>query len=212
MKSARIILIALFSVFYVCSNAQVFVGGTFGFNTSGGSIRNGNTTTDKMSAYGFNLMPLAGKFLNEKFAAGIGLNISLTGSTNPGNPEIVSRSSSFGFVPFVRYYAITFNKFSVYGQGNVGFSISGSSTKVGGTSADGPRTNTLSLNVFPGLSYDLNEKLSLETSLSFFNLGYYYSTATSAAINDRTSSFNIGGGLGNLFTIGNIKVGAIYKF
>jgi len=212
MKSDRIFLIAFFCFFCVSLNAQVFVGGNFSLNTSGGHNTTGTTKTDNPSSFGFNLSPKAGIFLSEKFAAGAALDISYSGTKTPGNPETASKSSTIGIIPFLRYYAIKFNKFSVFGQGNLGLSFSNSSTKTGGTTTDGPKTTRLYLNIVPGLAYDLTEKLSLETSLNFLSFGYYHTTSDDGNSKDITSSFGIGAGLDNIVTVGNISIGAIYKF
>ncbi len=64
----------------------------------------------------------------------------------------------------------------------------------------------------PGLAYDLTDRLSLETSLNFLSLGYYNTTEKNGASKDKTTSFNIGAGLDNIVTVGNISIGAIYRF
>ena len=173
MKSAKFLLIALFSIFYVSLNAQNFVGGNFGLNTTGGSTSNGTSTTDKPSSYSFDLTPKAGMFLYEKLAVGAALDISFSGTKTPGNVVTTYKSSTIGLIPFFRYYAITLDKFSVFGQGNIGLLFSNSTTKVGGTSTEGPKTTRVYINVMPGLAYDLTERLSLETSFNFLSFGYY---------------------------------------
>jgi hypothetical protein len=212
MKASRISLIALFSFVCVSLSAQVFVGGNFSLNASGGSTSSGTSTTKNPSSFSFNLSPKAGIFLSEKFAVGSALDISFTGTKTPGNTEISSTSSTIGIVPFLRYYAIKMNKFSVFGQGNIGLSLSNSSSKIGATSMDGPKTTRLFLSIYPGLSYDISDKLSLETSLNILSFGYSYNITTHNSEKDKTSSFNIGAGLGNIVSVGAISIGAIYKF
>lgn len=212
MKNYRWILIGLFTFFCVSLNAQFFVGGNFNLNTSGGSTDNGTTTTDDPSSFNFNLSPKIGKFLSEKIAVGAALNVTFSRTKTPGINEIISKSSTYGIVPFLRYYAIKMDKFSVFGQGNIGLSFSGSSTKVGGTSTDGPTTTNIYLNVMPGLAYDVNDKLSLETSLNILSFGYYNTTVKNGSVKDKTSSFNFGAGLSNVVSVGNLTIGAIYKF
>ena len=212
MKSGKTFLIALFSFFYVSLTAQIFVGGNIGFHTSGGSFYNGTITTDKPTTYNFNVSPKVGKFLYEKLAVGAALDISFAGSKTPGNTEIISKTSTVGLVPFLRYYAIKLNKFSVFGQGNLGLIFSNSTRKEGGVLTDEPKTTMLYLNIFPGLAYDLSDKLSLETSLNFLSFGYYNTTTKNGSSRDKTSNFDLRAGLDNIVTVGNITIGAIYKF
>lgn len=90
--------------------------------------------------------------------------------------------------------------------------FSNSSTKSGGSTTNGPKATNVYLTFYPGLSYDLNDKLSLETTLNILSFGYIYVTNKADTYTDNTSSFNIGAGLGNIVSIGAITVGAIYKF
>jgi outer membrane protein len=212
MKSIKIVLIALFSLFYVSLNAQLFIGGSFGLHGSGGNTDDGTTTTDKTSSFGFSISPRVGKFLTEKVAVGLEVDFNYNHSKTPGVNEVISNSSTIGFSPFLRYYVISFNKFSVFGQGNVGLSFSGSSTKTNGTSNDGPKITRISLNIAPGLAYDLSDKLSLETSLHFLGLGFDESISKQGTSTDRNSNFNFNAGLDNISQLGAITIGAIYKF
>jgi opacity protein-like surface antigen len=212
MRSCRLITVALFSFFYVCSSAQNFVGGDFGVSATGGSVKNQNLTTDKSSSLTLGLSPKIGKFINEKVAAGLGLSLSLNQTKTPGNVNVITTSTGLGLNPFVRYYAARFNKFSVFGEGTLDLSFSTSKTKVGNTTSNGPKTNEIGLGIAPGLSYDLSNKLSLETALHFMGFGYTYSSEVSGNSTDRSSTFNLGAGLNHIATLGSVSIGAIYKF
>lgn len=100
MKSSRVSLIVLFSVFCIGLNAQVFIGGNFGFNISDDKTNDGGATINKSSNYSLSLSPKIGKFLSEKTAIGFALNISLSGNTAGVNPETISKSSSWEVVFF----------------------------------------------------------------------------------------------------------------
>lgn len=208
MKSSSFFSIVLFSFFCISLNAQVFIGGNFGFNTTNHKSGDGNKTSN----YSFNLSPSVGKFLSEKFAIGAALDISLSGNTAGVNPENTSNSSSLGGSLFLRYYAIKWDKFSVFVQGNIGLAFSNSISKVDGSTTDGPKNTELYLSVYPGLSYDISDKLSLQTSLNILSLGYNYTTTKIGTNTGNSSNFNIGAGLSNIVSISAITVGAIYKF
>ena len=211
MKSCKVFLIVLFSFICISLNAQVFVGGSVRFNTSNNE-HNGATTTFKTSNYSLNLGPYMGKFLSEKLAVGLALDISLSGNKTDVNTETISKSSGIGISPFLRFYALKWNKFSVYGQGNIGLEFSNSSVKTGGTTTDEPKNTVTYLSIYPGLSYDITDKLSLQTSLNILSLGYNYVITREGSSKDKASSFNIGAGLGNIVSINAITIGAIYKF
>ncbi len=212
MKSTRFIFTGLLIFLCFSLNAQVFIGGNFSFKASGGSIDDGSTTTDKISSFSIDLLPKVGKFMSEEVAVGAALSISYGHVRMPGVNEVVSKSHTVGIVPFMRYYPLKINKFSIYGQANVGLLFTGSNTKSGGTTTDGPSTTSFYINVFPGLAYELNERLSLETSLNFLSFGYHNNTTKNGAVKDKTSTFNIGAGIDNIISVGSITIGAIYKF
>jgi outer membrane protein len=211
MKSCRVLLSVLFIFIYIGLNAQVFVGGSVRFNTSN-SEHNGTTTANKVSNYSLDLSPRVGKFLSEKLAIGLALDISLSGNKSDVNSETLSRSSGIGINPFLRYYAIKWNKISVFGQGNIGLAFSNSIVKSDGITTDGPKVTRIFLSISPGLSYDISEKLSLETSLNILSFGYNYVITKDGSTKDKTSNFNLGAGLGNIVSVGAITIGAIYKF
>lgn len=213
MKSYRIILAALFLIFLSTGlKAQIFTGGSIGLGLSGGKSDNGAEVTDKPSHFYFEFSPEIGKFLSEKVAAGISLNLNYTRINNNSEIESLNMSSAYGVTPFLRYYAIKAGKFSAFGQANLGFSYSSSKSKNGAITTDGPKTSKLSFDIYPGLAFDVNEKLSLETYINVLNLGYSLETAVNGDNRSTSSGFNLGGGLDNIATIGNIRIGAIYKF
>jgi hypothetical protein len=212
MKSCRIALIALLALLSTGLNAQVFVGGNFNMNLSGGKNDNGTSITDRPSSFSLGLSPKFGKFLSEKAAVGVSLNFAMASSNNHANTETVVNSSSFGVSPFLRYYAIKMSKFSVFGQGSIGFSYASSKTKFGTDVTDGPKTTSFSLSIVPGVAFDLNEKLSLETSINVLGFGLSQNMQKAGNSKETSTNLNLGAGLGNIVNTGNITIGAIYKF
>ena len=211
MKSNLILLLTL-SFFCISLNAQVFVGGNIGFNTGKQKSLDGSVTTGKGSNFNLDLSPNVGKFLSEKVAVGIALDISFSQNTDGVSTETTTKSSSIGASPFLRYYAVKWNKLALYGQGNLGFDLSNSTVTTGGSTSDGPKQTSLYLTFSPGLSYDVTEKLSLITSINILNFGYNYHITKDGTTKTTASNFNIGGGLGNIVSVGAISVGAYYKF
>ncbi len=210
MKSCKVFLIAICSFVFINTSAQVFVGGNAGFNTSNNNLQ--GMPAQKSFGYNLNLRPNVGKFLSEKLAIGLALDYSLSYNKTDGNNETISKSSGIGVSPFLRYYAVKWNKFSIYGQGNIGLEFSKSSVKRGGTINDGPKTTSTYLSIFPGLAYDISEKLSIETSLNILSVGYSHSTSKEDDFTDKRSNFNFGAGLSNIVSLNAITIGAIYKF
>lgn len=211
MRTNKILLVVIFSFYYFIANAQIFVGGNFSLNTTSDNSDNGTTKT-KSSNFNIDFSPMAGKFLSEKIAVGVALDLSFSGMNSGVNNDLVERMSTIGINPFLRYYAVKWNKFSIFGQGNIGLAFSGSTVKSGNETSDGPKSTQVTLKVYPGLSYDINEKFSLETSLNFLNFGYVYTHSKSSTSTSNHSGLILGAGLSNIVWVGDITVGAIYKF
>lgn len=212
MKSFRIVTTMFFFFGVISLNAQVFVGGSLGFNSTGGTVDNGTSTTDKPSTFNFNISPFVGKFASENLAYGLALNYVAGRTESAGTPVTVNTSSTFGITPFLRYYAVRMSKFSVFGQGNIGYSFSTSKEKTDGVSVDGPKRSMIYINIFPALSYEVSKKFSLETSFNIFNFGLSFTSVKTGDNIDKTTNFGVGAGLNNIVRLGDITIGAIYKF
>jgi hypothetical protein len=211
MKSYHVIILALSFFFCINIDAQYFAGGNFSLNASSDKTDQG-TTTFKNSNSNFNLYPSVGEFFSEKIAIGLALNISFSSSTSGSNTETKTQSSAIGASPFIRYYAIKWNKLSLFGQGNIGFAFSNSSQTLDGTETDEPKDYRYYFNIYPGLSYDISDKLQLQSSINILSFGYNYTVTKDDLTKSSSSDFNMGAGLSNIASINGITIGAIYKF
>jgi hypothetical protein len=211
MRSNRAFIIFLLSLFCINLNAQLFIGGSVRFNSSN-TNHNGTASAYKTSTYDIMIMPRIGKFLTEKLAIGLDLDLAFNGQKTDLNPGSNSNSYGLGLSPFLRFYALRWNKFSVYGEGNLGMSFSISKNKVAGVISNGPKNALISLGIHPGLSYDISKKISLETSLNFLSLGYNYSISKNGSSTDKSLNYNFGAGLGNIISLNAITIGGIFKF
>ena len=202
MKLNRI-LTTVFCFFLALSvNAQAFIGGDARLSLlSSGSGSNSHSNS-------FVLSPMAGNFITENVATGLEVSLSLVSN---GTASDKNNSTQFTINPFVRYYAIRWNKISLFGQGNVGLSYSSSTTVVGGIKTTGPKSTEIYLSIQPGLSFDATERISLETTISLFGLGADYRTIKDGTIS-HTSSFHAGASLDNIANTNSITIGLIYKF
>jgi len=207
-----VLFVALLLGLSLSSYAQRFVGGSVGLSHSAGTREAENTSTELPNETSFSLAPIGGMFLSERLAVGLQLTYHHGAERTPGEVLTVSRNSIFGFVPFVRYYALSLNKFHLFAQGNLGFTTSRDVLEVGATTTRGPRANTFLISVRPALAFDLSEKVSLEASITGLNFGYSLTSVKDGAITDRRSNFNMGANLGHILDIDNINIGAIIKF
>ena len=155
-----------------------------------------------------------GVFVSDKLAMGIELDLLALRSKEGADKESIVKESTIGFSPFVRYYALNWNKFSVYGQGNIGVAFSKSKEEYGSDVYNGPKETEFYIRFHPGLSYDISDKFSLETSINLLSIGFNHSVIKDDDddYRENISNFNLGAGLDDIVTIGAIKIGAIYKF
>lgn len=211
-----IFISVLLIVTTISANAQYFAGGSFGFNATGGKIKVDGESTDKTSTRTFSFTPKVGYVLSEKFCLGLELNLTTSRVKTPGNPDEIEKSFTFGLAPFARYYAFRMNKLALFAQGNIGFSTTTTKNKVGSTTTDGPKTNTFGFGAYPGISYDLNDRISFEAVVNGFNFGFTSSVVkekvAGADVKDVSNTFGFGVDLNNIATTGFITIGAIVKF
>jgi hypothetical protein len=213
-KSVFLLIITIVTSFYL--NAQFFTGGSIGFSSSGGKEDYGNGERDKTSCLSGEFSPLAGYFLSDNLAAGVGLQVSADRTKTPpyieGGDETIETENSIGFAPFVRYYAVHFNKFSIFGQAQAGVTMESGKTKVGDTETDGPKTTTIGFNVLPAVAFEVGDHILLEAYINLLKFGFSSETEKYNNSKETTNNFNFGISTNNIVTSGAISVGAIYKF
>lgn len=195
----------------VVSNAQLFIGGSVSMSASAGNTENNGTTVDEPSNFTSAINPVAGFILSDRFWAGLALGWSIDHYNSRGNPEFISNATQFQIAPFVRYYAILLNRFSVYGEAKSGVSIGSEHTKTDGNTEEGPKTTLLFLNITPGMAYDLSDRVQLNAYLNLFNIGLSHKIEKDNDIIERNSSVSFSAGLSNLVTTGAISIGAIIR-
>jgi len=211
MKQYKLILTGFFILLSAGLNAQLFVGGDASLITTSGKHEN-TQNSYTTSNYDIGISPIAGKFLSDKVALGAGVNLGLTGYKNDMVADNRRIDYSIGVNPFIRYYAVRWNKLSLFGQGNIGVTFSGSKIKTGGTTTNGPSESMFTLSCYPGLSYDIGERLSLESTIGIFNLSYNYTLSKDNGNTVKASTFGFGAGIDRIVTLGSVSIGAIYRF
>lgn len=216
MKRIPVVILLLTIVSSCYLNAQLFTGGSIGLSTSGGKQDYGAGEQDKTSYMNLDFSPMVGYFLSDNLAAGLKIQLSMDKTTTPpfteGGDETVNTETEIGFVPFVRYYAVTFDKFSLFGQVQAGVTMGTEKTKTGSTEVEGPKTTTILFNVLPAVAFEASDHLMLEAYINLFRFGFTAETEKEGNNKETTNSFNFGLSTNNIFTTGAVSVGAIYKF
>lgn len=206
-------MISLLSFLCIGVNAQYFAGGSINLSTTHSTDEIGTTTTVDAKSFSTGISPAVGMFLSDKLAIGLELNTGFSKRETGVDTKTITKTTYFGVSPFVKYYMVKWNKLSLYGQGTMRTGFSTTNIESGLTETES-KTTSIGFSVFPGLSYDLSDKLSLQTSLNFLGLSCIYNVEKDDDFDAKTSytSFGLNADMDNIVTIGNITIGAIYKF
>ncbi|MBN1769457.1 MAG: hypothetical protein JXR50_10695 [Prolixibacteraceae bacterium] len=216
MKKSLFVLLALL-VLSVFAHGQLFVGGSFNYNTKGGTMKNipesGSTTTvdlEKVTEFAFN--PQVGMFMADNLAVGVGLIYESLSTSDGDNKD---SETSIGLAPFARYYFADFNKFRMFATATLAISSGSSKETSSGTTIEGPKSSVISLNLAPTVSYSLTKNIELEVGLHFMDVGYtsttYKEEYSSGKNTARMNELNFGFNSNNVLTAAFATVGMIYK-
>ena len=131
-------------------NAQVYLGGGIGFQTSS---YDGNSDTY------FTIMPEIGYNLDENWA--VGMTVGYGENKLKIKGAGTSKVKSFMIAPYARYTFAKFDKVNLFVDGTVGYKHE---------NEDGTKINTFGIGLKPGVAVNLNDKLSFVAHVGF--LGY----------------------------------------
>jgi hypothetical protein len=204
----KITLIVALVSFAMASQAQIFVGGSLGFNTQGGKYKPKSGSDYKFDrTTAFEIAPMVGYQLDEKLAAGLRINFASVKETefsNGSDKDYIYKDPVFGAELFGQYTFYTQGKFSVYAEAGIGFSSSKPKSGFEGNLEGYYRYSTFGLNIKPVLAYNLNDKITLLCNLNFMGFGFNSMTRKDDDGNKQTNNaFGL-----NVNTNKLVKVGA----
>lgn len=200
---AAVSIVLLSSAF---AKAQFVVGGGLRFGHTGGKTEINNNESDLDKTNNFGIYPKVGYFISSDFMVGgkVGLILS---TVKDGDTDVKTKNTTFVLAPFARYYALRMNKFSVYAEGNVTYSFG--KDKVDGV--DGTKTTSIGLNVYPGIGYDLSDKVLLSATIN--GLSLYAGSVIKKTGDNKEVNNNLGLGvnLDNVVTSGLVTISVLVK-
>lgn len=166
-------------------NAQVYVGGGVGFQTSS---YDGNSETY------FKIMPEIGYNLDENWAVGIsvGYGEAKTKVKEEG-VTMTAKVKSFSVAPYARYTFAKFDKVNLFVDGTVGYQYEDYA---------GTKVNTFGVGLKPGVAVNLNDKLSFVAHVGF--LGYENEKVKGADKSTNSFGLSVDGS--------NLSFGVYYNF
>lgn len=177
----KIIMMAVMAVAAVSANAQVWVGGSLGFNTEKAKFGD----VELSSGTSFEISPEVGYNLNEKWAVALALGYSHNDNTtiNFAGMEVEGMSNQFSIKPYVRYTFVKSGNFSAFCDGVLDYST----THINGVENN---FNSWGISVVPGIAYAISPKVSLIARLGkigyqhdYFDEGVDYRTNNKFGVN-----------------------------
>ena len=210
------ITLALAAATFVGANAQFFVGGGLAFEygkaTNIGGIKNADGAD-----YGFEIAPIVGYNISDKFLVGLQFGVSV-GKAEVGGllnrydfDEAVTTAFAAGSQKFLGWQVTPFARYNFAKVGN--FTFSGQANiDLNGTKFDDSDVSTFGfgINIVPVVNYAFNDHWSIEGQLGFASIGYNFNKVDMgvAGAEDPTSH-NFGFGINQGKTI---EVAAVYTF
>lgn len=224
MKKIFVILVAV--AFALTANAQVYLGGSLGFNwQTAKRITNpsdpeavGSGLTSKNLGTYFSFTPTIGYRFNEKWAAGLDLDLYLQNSSTTdhrtGAQEQVSKNGQKGWAvaPFARYNLFKIKKFGIDLRLSARIGTSKTIQSYQDTE-DALKYLDYGATFCPILTLDINEHFALESALGFASIAWEGHKATS----NNGEYLNMTSVTENYLRLGlqnttAIAFGCIYKF
>jgi hypothetical protein len=216
----KILLFTIISIgLHSIANSQISKGSLLlggGVNISNSRYENADTPLQNKTHENYTTInPVVGIAVKENLILGVSLSYGRSENTtnsDPSNPSI-DRYTSYSGGVFLRKYLVLGKNFYLFGQGDLGYTDYNqkSSSLSNSFNQNGWRT---ALGFSPGISYALNKRFHLETSLSnLLNLSYEkYSTDVFSSGNQnsrvkRSFSFN-----SNASPFSNFNIGFRFLF
>ena len=220
MKKKLIVLTILLITTSV-SHAQLFIEGNLrvGYNTNKGTVGENDESNSSLT---FGVAPKVGYWLNDRMAIGVSISYNRNNQTHRymSDPDQEKQwqkafSSQFGFSVFSRYQLFSINKLNVLAESSLG--ITKGITKAKQTSIavfSSGSYNSMEINVYPVVSYDLTDRVSILTSCDFARFGFSTGASKNKTTGIKSSGSNFGFGAGSniLNSLADVRVGFIYKF
>lgn len=151
----------------LAANAQVYVGGGINFSSSKPAYVKVDGVSEPDATTKFGILPEVGYKLDDKLSVGIAL-----GYEHSKQGDV--KTNGFSIAPYARYTFVKWNNIGLFGEAQFAYSNKKETESVdmgdGKTMDVDKKSNGWSLGVRPGISIDLNEKLTFITKFGW--LGY----------------------------------------
>ena len=176
------------------ASAQVYIGGSLAI----ASVRQDKVQNEKTTCTDiYSFAPEVGYLYKDNWAFGGRLSFAYASAESFYGYSVESseKTSAFALVPYTAYRALSFGDFSVWAEGAL--SIIPAQDDVDGS---------LGLSIAPVLSYTLGDHFILRTELNFAGF------SLSRNFDKEVTTFGFVAGGDNILKVGDITIGAVYRF
>ncbi|MCL2097170.1 MAG: porin family protein [Bacteroidales bacterium] len=166
MKKTLLIVVAVIMASSVSAQEGTFYVGLSGISVPMGSEetecitgiafdKSGSTSTTM-----FGIAPELGYFISNNWAVGLGVGFNYVNKDFGGGNS--SNAILWGVKPYIRYYALKIEKFSLYLDGGLSYA----SSKI----KDQKAVHIFTIGVIPAVSYNVSERFAINASIG--GIGY----------------------------------------
>ena len=205
----------------VKGNTQFLFEGSIGVSHNSYTVSDSGIT-ENPSSFLMSLAPKVGYKLNDGIAVGVHTHVSWYTERNMTSDldqpehkmEWKKRGTGWGFSIFGRYKLLGTEKLSFLVETPIGINGSTTKEKTGTVSKKKQTMSQIFVNVFPAISYDLTEKISIIATCDFLSLGFSSFTIKYEDIDRKvtTNRFEFGAQSTLFKSLCNIRIGIIYNF
>lgn len=182
----KIFMIAVMAVATLSANAQIWVGGNLGFNTSKDKVKVDNVTVDNTST-SFYIAPEIGYNLDDDWAVAVRLGYSHNPSyaIDLDDYGYTGRANSFEINPYVRYKFVKAGNFYAFIDGGIAFAT----THLNGMGDYVDNIKGLSIGFNPGIAYNVSPKVTLVAHIGDLSYNRIWTKAGESKLS--RDSFNL---------------------
>lgn len=165
----KFILAAFVAATSICANAQVWMGGSLGFNINNSKASDVQTTS-------FEIAPTVGYTLSDKWDIALELAYRNVSTDVKGSKSV----DTFEIMPFARYTFAKSGIASFFVDGGVG---------VGSTASD---NTTFKVGLRPGVKVELSHKVELDAKLGWFGYDNVENVGNNFGLNVNNEALSFG--------------------
>ena len=155
------------------ASAQLYVGGSLGFDYSKDKIKS-DETTDLTKTFSWDITPSVGYMFSDNMGVGIDLGFGMVTEKNL-QTDAKDKTTLWAVAPYFRYVFAEVDNFKFYADAKVSFGGGRERTTYAGPSFKG-KESYFGVAVVPGMAYMLTDNISMNCTLNILALGFQQTT------------------------------------